>query len=495
MTLVLEIDYLAGVCFAAIGPDSPEPDWPPQPDRIFSALVATWAARGKQEAERRALEWLEQQSVPELQYAEGLARTPATVFVPPNDPRSDKKKHAKGVIPTLRSRQPRRFPAMRLNRQSDSWHVRLSWPHAEPDENVFTALADLARDMSYIGHSTSLTRCRFLLGHDAADQDDAGRTQRRIYPGRFAELRKSYDAGRRPSPGAYVAPVKEAGRERTNIFADRWLLLEHVAGEMPDIRACALVARSIRDALMSGYRKAGLEGKIPEEVSGHDADGKPTRLPHLAIVPLAYAGFRHADGHVMSFALIPPTEGNLLDGKDFRAALRKAAPVREAYGRRILTVRTRGTTASEDSFSLRLSPTFEIPAGKRSLNYPRLYLGPTATFATVTPMVLDRHLKEKGEAREREIADQIAAACRNTGLPEPESVVVDKHSAVVGAPSAYPSGKSPHWLRWRLPPSLGSRQLTHAVIQFAEPVVGPVILGAGRFFGLGLCRPIDPETR
>ena len=46
MSLVLEVEYLSGVSFAAIAPDSPVPDWPPQPDRICSALVATWAARG-----------------------------------------------------------------------------------------------------------------------------------------------------------------------------------------------------------------------------------------------------------------------------------------------------------------------------------------------------------------------------------------------------------------------------------------------------------------
>jgi CRISPR-associated protein Csb2 len=46
-------------------------------------------------------------------------------------------------------------------------------------------------------------------------------------------------------------------------------------------------------------------------------------------------------------------------------------------------------------------------------------------------------------------------------------------------------------MRWRLPESLAGRQLTHAVIQFAEPVEGPVLLGAGRFLGLGLCRPLD----
>jgi CRISPR-associated protein Csb2 len=33
------------------------------------------------------------------------------------------------------------------------------------------------------------------------------------------------------------------------------------------------------------------------------------------------------------------------------------------------------------------------------------------------------------------------------------------------------------------------------MIQFKEPVRGPVILGAGRFVGLGLCRALDPEKR
>ena len=56
MSLVLEIEYLSGISFAAIGPDSEIPDWPPQPDRIFSALVATWAARGQDSEEAAALE-------------------------------------------------------------------------------------------------------------------------------------------------------------------------------------------------------------------------------------------------------------------------------------------------------------------------------------------------------------------------------------------------------------------------------------------------------
>ena len=86
MTLALEIEYLTGFVRAARSPADPEPDWPPQPDRVYSALVAAWAARGLTADGRRALEWLETQPAPEIVASGGAARTPATVYVPPNDP-------------------------------------------------------------------------------------------------------------------------------------------------------------------------------------------------------------------------------------------------------------------------------------------------------------------------------------------------------------------------------------------------------------------------
>jgi len=488
MSLVLEVEYLSGVSFAAISPDSPLPDWPPQPDRIFSALVATWAARGQEKPEADALEWLEKLSPPHILSSPADVRTSATVFVPPNDPRSDKIKNAKGVLPSLRSRQPRRFPAARPHDRV----TRLFWDGVLPEQETLAALQRLAHDTAYVGHSASLTRCRFLVGHDESDLSDARSSERRIYAGRFAELRREFNAGRRPLPGALATPALAATHSRTNLFSDRWVLLEHVAGDMPDVRACAVVAKTIRDALLSGYRRIGIESNIPEVVSGHAADGKPTRVPHLAILALPFAGFPYADGHVMGYALVPPRDSTLLEDENFRKALRAIAPFDGE--RRIMTIKPKEGTPRDRSFSIDLSLTFEPPAGKRSLD-PALYLKPARTFATVTPIALDRHLKEKGEAREDEVKAQIVAACRNIGLPESVSIVADKHSALEGAPSAYPSGKSPEWLRWRLPSFLASRQLTHAVIRFDEPVEGPVILGAGRYVGVGLCRPIDAEAR
>jgi CRISPR-associated protein Csb2 len=119
-------------------------------------------------------------------------------------------------------------------------------------------------------------------------------------------------------------------------------------------------------------------------------------------------------------------------------------------------------------------------------------------------------MKAKGNAAlDQEMSEMVSRACRRVGPPEPArvtargglgqqdqlAVAVSKHSAVAPAPSAYPSGRAPHWTGWRLPESLASRQLTHAVVQFAEPVRGPVLLGAGRFVGLGMCRALDGQVQ
>lgn len=492
MALALEIEYLAGVCFAAVGPDSDAADWPPQPDRVFSALVATWGAHGEPQDERLALDWLQRQASPSCEAAAASDRTAPVVFVPPNDARPDRAKNAAAVLPQLRNRQPRRFPAARPQQPV----VRHIWAEA-PDAQILEALDRLARDTSYIGHSASLTRCRFVL----ADPPPAAAlmpARRSVYAGRLEELQAAHarflasaDRKDRPAPGAPVLPRRAVTAARSNVFAARWLVLEHVGGTMPDLRASAVVARGIRKALMSGY---GQHGKaIPTVLSGHEPDGSPTRAPHLGIVPLAFTGFPYADGRVLGFALVPPAAQDMLDDEVFLRVLRGLAARDPASGRRVIDVKSPAGAAPGAAFSIALSPTFEPGSGRRSLD-PAPYTRAARTFATVTPIVLDRHLKRQGAARDEEIANQIAKACQRIGLPAPQQVVAAKHSAVEGAPSAWPSGQGPAWLTWRLPPSLAGRQLTHAVLGFAEPVDGPVLLGAGRFHGLGLCLPLDAEA-
>src|SRR5580658_8042315 len=104
--LTLEIEFLAGVCFAAKKQSSEEPDWPPQPDRVFSALVAAWGTRGERADERAALEWLEQQPTPILEASGFEPRRIGISYVPPNDPSGKA-----DVMPDQRTRQSRMFPA------------------------------------------------------------------------------------------------------------------------------------------------------------------------------------------------------------------------------------------------------------------------------------------------------------------------------------------------------------------------------------------------
>ncbi|MDA8344048.1 MAG: type I-U CRISPR-associated protein Csb2 [Thermaerobacter sp.] len=500
MTLALEVEYLTGIAYASAGLGSDAPDWPPQPDRIFSALVAAWAARGQSQNEASALEWLERLPPPLLLASDFSPRTSHVSFVPPNDPSSTKGKHAAEVFPGMRRRQPRSFPAA----CPEDPVVHLFWPDTDVDDATFSALDALAVDTAYVGHSASLTRCKFRRSDACTPPKACRNAVRAVYPGRFAELQAAFKAGRRPNPGAVIAPVPRSPIEAPGtIFSTDWLLLEHVDGEMPDLRAAAMVAKAIRDKLVSAYEEIGLRGQVPETVSGLTSEGTPLRAPHLAIVPLSFTGFPHSDGRVLGFGLVPPRGNWILKDANFLSAFRHLAPLDSEVGRRIL--RIDGAERGGPGFTIGLAPTSDPSLS--SLN-PTLYITlnghPTRTFATVTPIVLDRHLKEHGAEREAEIAKQIGDACRNIGLPEPETIEIsgggrlaafpDKHSAIEGAPPAEPSGKSPRWLRWRLPPSLSGRALTHAVVRFAEPVQGPVILGAGRYLGLGLCRPIrDPE--
>ena len=482
MSLVLEIEFLTGVCRAAREPGDDAPDWPPQPDRVFSALVSAWAARGERPEERAALEWLEAQPPPVVHASDHTSRTTPDVFVPPNDLKASRaeKTYVK-VMPDRRPRQPRRFPIAR----PDDPVIALVW-QAEPEPARFDALDALARCVGYLGHSASLARCRFLPTAASVSRHPAKTPRRRVYPGRLRELEEAHRVNPvRPEirPGAPV--FTKQSPDSASLDSD-WLALEAIGGAVPDVRAAALACRLLRNTLMSGYRRTGREGTIPEVVSGHTPNGVPTRLPHLAIAPLAFAGFPHADGHVLGFALIPP-RGTTLDRiEGLRTAFEKVAHYDRSEERRVLTLQ--GPPLHEP---LRLAPVPRDGAQKRSLS-SKPYLEPSRVWASATPVVLDRHLKRKDDAEIREL---VASACENAGLPTPhlDWIRVGKHSAVEGMPSARPPAGAPPWMQWKTPKALASRPLVHAVIDFGRDIRGPVLLGAGRFTGLGLCRGLSAD--
>lgn len=483
--LALEIEYLAGTVVASRADPEAHVDWPPQPDRVFSALVASWATRGENSHERTALEWLEGQDPPRILASDVSARSVPTVFVPPNDFKTSVSGNF-DVIPERRRRQARNFPAGRPHNST----VRMVW-ESTPDAQTRERLDAVARDTAYIGHSSSLTRCRFVQAD--FDMSASLAPSRRIYEGRLCELEGRFQAGLRPNPGAVVVPEHRLSGPAwvASTFSDQWIVLSDDGGLAPDLRAAPVVAHTLRGALMGAYERT--VGDIPEWLSGHRPDGTPSLQPHLAVLPLADVGWQRSEGRLMGCAivlprripadLIEPIVAALMERRDddeWNIELHYGpAPAARWYLR-----------AEQDPQKASLSPSrwIGLRGSNGTPNLPRA----GRLWSTATPIALDRYPKKSGNnARATEIAESITRACRNIGLPEPSYVSFSVASALRGAPLACTNRDTPPWQRWQLPRSLAGRYLVHAIVGFDEPVRGPVILGAGRYVGLGLCLPVD----
>ncbi len=493
--LCLDIAWLTGTAFLARDPSDLAPDWPPQPDRIFSALVASWGSGGEDRIEREALEWLEAQKPPRLHLPEPAhPRQTVKVYVPPND--------AKGstVLPTLRKRQERTFPCVALDAGSEM-HLSVIW-EATPSEKHRAALEKIARRTSHVGHSASLVRVMFR----EIDATPGGLQPARRAPYR-GRLRQLEDLHRRHMTGDTNARPRPATRRRTPPGASstprqfatdpaQWVVLEHAGGDRPDLRAAAPLGEAMRQALMEAWTRAHGE-TAPAWISGHEADGSPARDPHLAAVPMANAGWKHSDGRLMGFALVPPSS----EISAWAASGPEAFARRQAFsqalarlgetdgeGRPILTLAPQGG----GSWRWRLAP---ATSGLRSLD-PVRYVRTSRLWASVTPVLLDRHVKTAGPPeRSAEAEDMIRAACARTGLPEPVAMSLTKHAAIAGVPSARPAGGNPRWTGWARRKSFGARAFVHVRLAFDETVTGPLLLGAGRFHGLGLFLPMREGRR
>lgn len=479
--LTLEVEFLTGEIVAA-NHDKTAVEWPPQPNRIFSALVASWGARGERAEERAALEWLERQDAPRIVAGDATARTIATVFVPPNDFKTSASNL--DVLPSRRQHQARTFPSAHL---ADSV-VRYVWPES-PNDRMLTTLDGIARDTSYVGHSTSVTRCRFLAGD--YDLASARAPRRGVYNGRLAELERLYNKGQRPGEGAVILSAPEAEHHSANTlfssdYETQWIVLADDGGVVPDIRMAPIVARKLRDTLMSNYGRMG--GSIPPEwLSGHLADGRPSLTPHAAFIPMANVGWEHSDGRLMGMAIVLPRSVE----SEALYAIVGACMEPRGEGHRNIELHY----GARHPWCLQPLSASASRALQRASLSPQRWVRPSSLWATASPIALDRYPKQRDpEARSQEIAAQIAVACTNIGLPEPSYVGIDANALLSGAASAVTPASAQQWQRWQVPESLKGRYLTHAVIGFDETVSGPVILGAGRYVGLGLCKPIGKRV-
>ena len=277
----------------------------------------------------------------------------------------------------------------------------------------------------------------------------------------------------RPVPGrwqGYDSPPKDKTPEAPGSVFDPQLIVLGIKGKRVSLPATLKLTAALRGLLM----KECPEQPPPEWFSGHRPNGTPTADPHLALTPLPFVGAEHADGRIMGLALVLPT------GLDQQEAGHCLEP--------FLRDSATGLPREHPLFD---GQWFECAIELETRERPPRNLDPdtwtreSCVWASVTPVVLNRHFD--GKDKWERAAESVKDMCGHIGLPRPREVLLHPVSLVEGVPHAR---EYPQLVRKN---GGGRRSHNHAVIVFDEPVRGPVIVGAGRFRGYGLCRPMNEK--
>lgn len=297
------------------------------------------------------------------------------------------------------------------------------------------------RVVMQVGTATTLAdmqaRQKAELGKIGAD----GRTIFRDMPPRISEVRYA---------------VEGAARPRGSVF-----VLRGTDGRMATIPAArtAAIAIAIRDKLLAGVEaRPGSRQGIEIKGVGAGPDDIPARI---RIVPMPSVGNEHADGLVRRVAVLFGPETTLpghavedvLDGADI--------------------------VVGNDA--VLLEKAFRIDSGANSMDgVSRTMLGESRVWRSVTPMLLPGSLPRNGrggesEARWRAQATSLVMkAIEQAGMDGSlvEHVSVHGYSESIDVPA--------HLRRF---------EKVETTIGFRRPVRGPLVLGPGRFLGLGAMAP------
>jgi len=475
----LSVLYLTGRVVATDAAWRGAAEWPPHPARLFFALVDALHRGGNKVAEREALQWLERQCPPALSHSEASWRDATTSYVPVNDnagqfERDAKEKKAK-FYPEIRSApafrrllQPRTF----LSVAPQDPVVYFVWPDSVPPLSVRAGLASLASRIARLGHSSSLVCIRVC---DTAPKPrlvpsaDGATTLRMFGLGTLEAAEDAYnlfeESGQRlPVPLrslnyhdlAAAAPMSLPAH---GVFSEMFIFARFAGPRLP-IQAAPTVAAMLRDAAL-----ANATAPMPEALSGHRIDGAPSHSPHVAFAALPDVDHPYADGQLLGVAAILPRE---ITPPERDATLRAFGKIRELRLGRNGVWRLERVAAETNLRGLR----------------PETWIRPSICWSSITPVVLDRFPKRPfGE----ESAQIIATACQHAGLPRPARVTAGPLSRILGVPSSFtfrPLRKAGMPVRFHV----------HVELAFPTLVSGPVVIGAGRYRGYGICRQLSEST-
>lgn len=458
--LAIELEVLTGRYAATRHDDRERGEWPPHPARLVYALVAT-AGPVRSSDEEAAIDWLCAQPPPAIAFSDAWPRSVVTAYVPVNDRAASDAQAAAGTVPRLR--QPRTFPVV----VPESPIVTYVWADAEPGAQIRSTLGELARRLVYVGHSSSLVRAA-VVEHAPAPTLVPGRGERLLRVPAVGLVRvlddelSRYEATgvRGPLPADYArygVPDREQASPRRSVFREL-VVLRRLDGPRLPIAAVEQVAAGLRAAVLHL-----VPDPVPNEISGHDGNGAPLKRPHVGFVALPDVAHPHASGSLLGAALVLPRDL----AEDARVAL-------------LAAVASLSTLRISRSVAWTLEPA--RAAMERPL--PRVlqastWTAPGRRYATATPIELDRYVDDPLGMEAEAI---VATSAEHVGLPRPTRIRLSPVSPFVGG------GHARDMRRLRDRPR---RPLVHAILDFAYEVEGPILLGSGRYRGLGLCRRLE----
>lgn len=475
--LSISIEFLTGRYVATNLLQYEKPEWPPHPGRLFMAMASAYFAGSKKQDERDALQWLEGCGPPDIYFNQDKIsqRETVTTYVPINDELGSKKSVTLTTIEFSlgRERQPRTFPTTITNYEP----VYFVWTDCVPKQYL-EALKTICFKIHRLGHSSSfvsvkisdsqinmeptmvpdklgteLIRCAskgILTSLESIFKTNSETEDKKDY---FIQKSRFNALSLQQSKYAYKKQ-EQTQPKRQGQFSDM-IILSIVDKQKPSMLRTKEIMHSLRERIQNS--------ETSEYISGLDKNNKPSTKPHIAMAPLSFVGNSYASGTILGIAIVFPLQR---DPKSDDALL-NALYNDEKDSNVKITVEGYGKI--EMSKDIR----YEI----KTLG-SNTWTRPSKKWATTTPIVLDRvpHTKSK-EAWWDKVGEIIATSCIYQNLPKP-TVYTSNVSFQKGAPNAND-----------FPRHCEHRMNVHAFLEFEEEITGPLLIGAGRYNGYGLCKP------
>ncbi len=493
-------------------------EWPPSPGRTHQALMAaalTGIPKGREQQLAKdaldALRWLEEQPPPQIItssiFEDDVSATRFRLAIPQNNPaKTDLTRTSILLAPTL----PRRAVGRSRGPLTATYVWQLEGVVAEEAaEQQFRALRELAAQVRYLGRAEDRVEAQIFLGDVPAWDNDVEKWWPTVQasevdlliarPGTTDDLIWNFNQ---------VVPARTRRSPASRFLRRQGYVREAVTGLLP-IHISLFQLVPITDDLdelplscdpeNAGFWRSLIRQKAVdialeserwdqpelarELISGHPpGEEKRTEKPHLAFVPLPSISVHgKADGRVRRFALL----GYAAAGIEVEA--------HEIY--RVLCASMDGEVIENGASAYQL---LQVPGRPERDKVWSQFMRSSRIWHSVTPVALTRGFKvpthspdgsrrlPANERHLRRLAEWTAllrSSLRHIGLPED---LAASCSIILTPSPLLPSVRRAEC--YRTPGD--SAVLTHARLEFVEPVRGPLIVGDRRYQGYGLCLPL-----